>query len=80
MASESEKMSIGKPIEDDSKLYGKASRMTTLFWHTMILSERSAVNYIRNLLAYGVRIGMYAGMGLMLALVLSESCLLIFGL
>jgi ABC-type multidrug transport system permease subunit len=33
----------------------------------MVLSERTAVNYQRNLLAYGVRAGMYGGMGLMLA-------------
>ncbi|KAF5367203.1 hypothetical protein D9758_003922 [Tetrapyrgos nigripes] len=40
-----------------------------LFWNTVVLSERSAVNYMRNLLAYGVRAGMYAGMGVMLALI-----------
>ncbi|KAG7449288.1 P-loop containing nucleoside triphosphate hydrolase protein [Guyanagaster necrorhizus] len=38
-----------------------------LFWNTMVLSERSTVNYMRNLLAYGVRLGMYVGMGLMIA-------------
>ncbi|KAJ7686760.1 ABC-2 type transporter-domain-containing protein [Mycena olivaceomarginata] len=32
-----------------------------------VLSERTALNHGRNLLAYGVRAGMYAGMGLMLA-------------
>ncbi|KAF7344889.1 ABC transporter domain-containing protein [Mycena venus] len=47
--------------------YGKAGPLGTLFWNTMVLSERTAVNYVRNLLAYGVRAGMYAGMGLMLA-------------
>lgn len=31
------------------------------------LCERNVVNYSRNLLAYGVRMGMYAGMGLLLA-------------
>ncbi|KAJ7806621.1 P-loop containing nucleoside triphosphate hydrolase protein [Mycena leptocephala] len=46
---------------------GKAGVLTTLFWNTMVLSQRTAVNYSRNLLAYGVRAGMYAGMGLMLA-------------
>ncbi|KAK7461985.1 hypothetical protein VKT23_008417 [Stygiomarasmius scandens] len=40
-----------------------------LFWNTMVLSERTALNYMRNLLAYGVRAGMYAGMGVMLALI-----------
>ncbi|KAJ7246166.1 P-loop containing nucleoside triphosphate hydrolase protein [Mycena haematopus] len=47
--------------------YGKAGPLGTLFWNTMVLSERTAFNYSRNLLAYGVRAGMYAGMGFMLA-------------
>ncbi|KAF7373135.1 ABC transporter domain-containing protein [Mycena sanguinolenta] len=47
--------------------YGKTDPLRTLFWNTMVLSERTAVNYSRNLLAYGVRAGMYAGMGIMLA-------------
>jgi hypothetical protein len=42
-------------------LEGKASALTTLLWNTWVLSERTAVNYQRNLLAYGVRAGMYAG-------------------
>jgi len=41
--------------------------MSTLFWNTLILSERTSINYRRNLLAYGVRAGMYCGMGFMLA-------------
>jgi hypothetical protein len=40
---------------------GKAGVLTTLFWNTMVLSQRTAINYSRNLLAYGVRVGMYAG-------------------
>lgn len=40
---------------------GKAGAAGTLFWNTLVLSERTAVNYRRNLLAYGVRAGMYAG-------------------
>ncbi|KAL5524718.1 hypothetical protein ACEPAF_9863 [Sanghuangporus sanghuang] len=36
---------------------------------TFILMERNAINYSRNLLAYGVRIGMYLGMGVLLATV-----------
>jgi len=54
-------------IDDHSTLHGKAGPFATLFWNTMVLSERTAVNYRRNLLAYGVRTGMYGGMGLMLA-------------
>lgn len=34
---------------------------------TVILSERTLINYSRNLLAYGVRFGMYLGMALLLA-------------
>ncbi|EJT48418.1 hypothetical protein A1Q1_02550 [Trichosporon asahii var. asahii CBS 2479] len=34
---------------------------------TLILSERTLLNYSRNLLAYGVRFGMYLGMALLLA-------------
>ncbi|KAJ7019734.1 P-loop containing nucleoside triphosphate hydrolase protein [Mycena alexandri] len=49
--------------------YGRTGSLGTLFWNTMVLAERTAVNYSRNLLAYGVRAGMYAGMGLMLAYV-----------
>ncbi|KAI0683161.1 P-loop containing nucleoside triphosphate hydrolase protein [Cytidiella melzeri] len=34
---------------------------------TRILMERNMLNYSRNLLAYGVRLGMYLGMGVLLA-------------
>ncbi|KAH0585593.1 hypothetical protein H2248_008822 [Termitomyces sp. 'cryptogamus'] len=51
-------------IEDD---YGKAGVFGTLFWNIVVLAERTMKNYSRNLLAYGVRAGMYGGMGLMLA-------------
>ncbi|KAF6752143.1 P-loop containing nucleoside triphosphate hydrolase protein [Ephemerocybe angulata] len=46
---------------------GKAGPVATLGLHTLILAERSVKNYMRNLLAYGVRAGMYGGMGFMLA-------------
>ncbi|KLO14790.1 P-loop containing nucleoside triphosphate hydrolase protein, partial [Schizopora paradoxa] len=36
---------------------------------TTILIERNMINYSRNLLAYGVRLGMYLGMGVLLATV-----------
>ncbi|KAI0339335.1 P-loop containing nucleoside triphosphate hydrolase protein [Trametopsis cervina] len=36
---------------------------------TAILMERNVLNYSRNLLAYGVRLGMYLGMGVLLATV-----------
>jgi hypothetical protein len=43
------------------------STLQKTFWNTLVLAERTALNYRRNLLAYGVRGGMYAGMGVMLA-------------
>ncbi|KAJ7500865.1 P-loop containing nucleoside triphosphate hydrolase protein [Mycena galericulata] len=55
---------VGRGVETE---YGKCGALGTLFWNTAVLSERTAVNYSRNLLAYGVRAGMYAGMGLMIA-------------
>ncbi|KAJ7477969.1 P-loop containing nucleoside triphosphate hydrolase protein [Mycena galericulata] len=55
---------VGRGVDAE---YGKCGTLGTLFWNTVVLSERTAVNYSRNLLAYGVRAGMYAGMGLMIA-------------
>ncbi|KAI9349859.1 P-loop containing nucleoside triphosphate hydrolase protein [Zopfochytrium polystomum] len=37
--------------------------------HTAILSHRIFLTYTRNLIAYGVRLGMYIGMGIMMALI-----------
>lgn len=54
---------------------GEAGPLETLCRNTLVLSHRTAINYSRNLLAYGVRAGMYAGMGLMLAYV---SCLFVY--
>ncbi|KAG6899183.1 hypothetical protein C0993_012597 [Termitomyces sp. T159_Od127] len=42
--------------------YGKAGVYGTLFWNTVVLAERTMKNYSRNLLAYGVRAGMYGGL------------------
>ncbi|KAJ3098713.1 hypothetical protein HDU97_003772 [Phlyctochytrium planicorne] len=42
-------------------------RSGNFFAHTAILCERITLNYTRNLLAYGVRLGMYMGMGIMMA-------------
>ncbi|GLB44858.1 putative ABC-2 type transporter [Lyophyllum shimeji] len=57
----------GTPEGEPADEYGKAGPLGTLFWNAVVLSERSSKNYSRNLLAYGVRAGMYGGMGLMLA-------------
>jgi hypothetical protein len=46
---------------DNTFTEGKAGLFSTFFWNTVVLGERSAKNYSRNLLAYGVRAGMYAG-------------------
>ncbi|KAF8316101.1 P-loop containing nucleoside triphosphate hydrolase protein [Clavulina sp. PMI_390] len=43
--------------------------LTRAWWRTYLLMQRMAINYQRNLLAYGVRVGMYAGMGFLLATV-----------
>jgi hypothetical protein len=40
---------------------GKAGILGTLFWNTVVLAERTGKNYSRNLLAYGIRMGMYGG-------------------
>lgn len=64
-----EEPSPSDPYSDSSVMDGKAGLLDTLFWNTIVLSERSARYYSRNLLAYGVRAGMYAGMGFMLAVI-----------
>ncbi|KAJ6488902.1 P-loop containing nucleoside triphosphate hydrolase protein, partial [Mycena sanguinolenta] len=58
--------SLHEMVLDSNAEHGKSKPMGTLFWNTVVLSERTVVNYSRNLLAYGVRAGMYAGMGFML--------------
>ncbi|SJX63408.1 related to ATP-binding cassette protein (ABC) transporter [Sporisorium reilianum f. sp. reilianum] len=45
------------------------TRMTSLLSQTLTLTRRNLLNYSRNLLAYGVRFGMYVGMGVLLATV-----------
>jgi hypothetical protein len=52
------------PIADS---YGNVGTLHELYRHTLILSERTMVNYARNLLAFGIRFAMYGGMGVMLA-------------
>lgn len=46
----------------DDRVHGRAGPLLTVFWNTITLSKRTALNYSRNLLAYGVRAGMYGGM------------------
>jgi hypothetical protein len=53
---------------DGGFIEGKAGPLGTFFWNTVVLSERSAKNYSRNLLAYGVRAGMYAGEYILISL------------
>ncbi|KAI0789359.1 P-loop containing nucleoside triphosphate hydrolase protein [Abortiporus biennis] len=61
---DAEKFQQEREVEEEE---GKAGYLATMWWNTLVLSERCLLNYSRNLLAYGVRLGMYAGMGLMLA-------------
>lgn len=51
---------VEPPYEQVSGLHRDISR-------TLLLMQRMGINYRRNLLAYGVRIAMYAGMGFLLA-------------
>ena len=46
---------------------GEAYSFSREFSRTVLLMQRMALNYRRNLLAYGVRVAMYAGMGFLLA-------------
>ncbi|KAK2464911.1 hypothetical protein APHAL10511_002987 [Amanita phalloides] len=65
--SESLQIGDGASFTDAYESYYRAGTFGTLWQKTYVLSERMAKNYSRNLLAYGVRAGMYGGMGLMLA-------------
>jgi len=66
---------LGAPVleedhdQNNDLMEGKAGPLSKLFWNTIVLSERSAKSYLRNLLAYGVRAGMYAGIGFMIAVI-----------
>jgi ABC-type multidrug transport system ATPase subunit len=56
----------GKELEmDDHHVGGKSVGHYVAVTGTLM--ERTVINYSRNLLAYGVRLGMYAGMGFLLA-------------
>ncbi|CAD6962225.1 unnamed protein product [Tilletia controversa] len=59
-------------IKHASKPKHKAIPLASLARHTMTLTHRNFVNYRRNLLAYGIRIGMYLGMGAMMAAVFQK--------
>ncbi|KAF5379697.1 hypothetical protein D9615_005737 [Tricholomella constricta] len=67
LISTEDELEDSSPDDEAADELGKAGPLGTLFWNTVVLSERSSKNYSRNLLAYGVRAGMYGGMGLMLA-------------
>lgn len=51
--------------EEQRAQEGKAGRFTSLALVVWILSQRLTLNYSRNMLAFGIRAGMYVGMGLM---------------
>jgi hypothetical protein len=46
-----------------------ADKPRSLASKTWVLTERNFLNYSRNILAYGVRVGMYIGMAVLIALV-----------
>ncbi|BGP16998.1 hypothetical protein JCM10213v2_005007 [Rhodosporidiobolus nylandii] len=60
------------PVASDFPLLPQQKSRGTLtrrFRKTLTLMHRNALNYSRNWLAYGIRLGMYIGMGLLLALI-----------
>ncbi|KAG9015259.1 hypothetical protein FRB95_010725 [Tulasnella sp. JGI-2019a] len=60
--------SVHEGIRSFAKQRRLVGRSLQTSWHqTVILMERNMINYARNLLAYGIRLGMYVGMGVMLA-------------
>lgn len=66
----SQDRSFVRRLRNEDKLQGctlKALKRSVQ--KTQILMERNMINYSRNLLAYGVRIAMYLGMGILLATV-----------
>ncbi|KAL7415076.1 P-loop containing nucleoside triphosphate hydrolase protein [Mrakia frigida] len=74
-ATESDESSevVGKNVHDvmieHENQEGKGGKMESLWGNTYVLSERTTKNYSRNLLAYGIRGGMYVGMAVMIALI-----------
>ncbi|KAE8258035.1 hypothetical protein A4X13_0g1947 [Tilletia indica] len=69
----SQNSSDGILVNHAAKPKGKESSwMSALVNHTVILTHRNFVNYRRNLLAYGIRCGMYLGMGIMIAAVFQK--------
>ncbi|CAD6891369.1 unnamed protein product [Tilletia caries] len=65
-------LSDGLLINHAAKPKLQTNPFTSLVLHTMILTHRNLVNYRRNLLAYGIRVGMYLGMGAMMAAVFQK--------
>ncbi|SPO26351.1 related to ATP-binding cassette protein (ABC) transporter [Ustilago trichophora] len=49
--------------------YARSTNLASQYLRTVTLTRRNFLNYSRNLLAYGVRLGMYLGMGVLLATV-----------
>jgi hypothetical protein len=48
-------------LANPGQLGDRNNIVTSILKKTLVLCERSIMNYSRNLLAYGVRVGMYAG-------------------
>ncbi|GAA5862294.1 hypothetical protein JCM8547_007591 [Rhodosporidiobolus lusitaniae] len=56
-------------IEEDGSGRRTRRSLVAVLARTAVLMHRNSLNYSRNLLAYGIRLGMYIGMALLLALV-----------
>lgn len=61
--------SAPKHTESNQDEIHHTSKFHSEFRKTLLLTQRNFLNYSRNLLAYGVRLGMYLGMGILLATV-----------
>ncbi|TIC24313.1 P-loop containing nucleoside triphosphate hydrolase protein [Wallemia mellicola] len=61
-----EKFHVAVTNTSDTQIRSSES-LSDFVRRTYILSERNLFNYSRNLLAYGVRMGMYVGLGVLLA-------------
>ncbi|KAK0539385.1 hypothetical protein OC835_001134 [Tilletia horrida] len=61
--------SDGILVSHGSRSKAVSSGIKSILAQTMTLTQRNLLNYRRNILAYGIRLGMYIGMGVMMAAV-----------
>ncbi|GAA6059398.1 hypothetical protein JCM10212_003630 [Sporobolomyces blumeae] len=58
---------VGSPLKSERR--GGAAKVVANARKLVVLMHRNLLNYSRNILAYGIRLAMYAGMALLLALI-----------